>query len=102
MSPQPPPPALLGNARLPQKELVEFVFRRCKLTDKGDIEPGELDRLTRSLHLSNNTFWPVFAPHLAEIIRAQDAGDAVIDLDYFLRMHHKHPMILYPALHTQV
>lgn len=89
--------------RRDQRELVEFVFRTCKVTDKGDeLEQGELARLARCFHLSNNAFWPAFSQQLADITRAHANGDVLLTLDYFSNMHHKFPMILYPALRMQV
>lgn len=85
-----------------EKELVEFIFHTCKLTQAGELEVGELDRLAKSLHLSNDVFWPVFSRQLEDIIRAHQNGDLIMTLDFFLDMHHKHPMILYPALRVQV
>lgn len=81
---------------------MEFVFRTCKITDKGELEQGELDRLARGLHLSNDAFWPAFSQQLADIGRAHANGEMLLTLDYFLSMHHKFPMILYPALRMQV
>ena len=68
----------------------------------GELEPGELDRLVRGLHLSNDVFWPMFSDKLKEIARAHENGELLITLDYFVGMNHKFPMILYPALHMQV
>lgn len=85
-----------------EKELVEFIFHTCKLTEAGELEFGELDRLAKSLHLSNNVFWPAFSEQLEDIIKAHHNGDLIMTLDFFLDMHHKFPMILYPALRVQV
>lgn len=82
--------------------MVEFAFRTCKVTDKGDLERGELERLAKSLHLSNNAFWSTFSNQLAEVSRGQELAELVLDMDYILGMHHKFPMILYPALRMQV
>lgn len=87
---------------LSQRELVEFIFHTCKVTEMGELELGELDRLVRGLHLSNDVFWPMFSEQLKEIARAHENGELLITLEYFVGMHHKFPMILYPALHMQV
>lgn len=63
---------------------------------------GELDRLVKGFHLCNDAFWTTFSARLAEIARARETGEVVLDQEYFLAMHHKFPMILYPALRMQV
>lgn len=85
-----------------EKELVEFIFHTCKLTEAGELEVGELDRLAKSLHLSNDVFWPAFSQQLEDIIKSHQNGDLIMTLDFFQEMHHKYPMILYPALRVQV
>lgn len=85
-----------------EKELVEFIFNTCKLTEAGELELGELDRLAKSLHLSNDVFWPAFSQQLEDIIKSHENGDLIMTLEFFLDMHHKFPMILYPALRVQV
>lgn len=90
------------DGRPGQKELVEFIFNTCKLTAAGELEIGELDRLAKSFHLSNDAFWPVFSQQLEEINKSHHNGDLIMTLDFFLDMHHKFPMILYPALRAQV
>eukprot|EP00752_Nemacystus_decipiens_P006154 g5552.t1 len=85
-----------------EKELVEFIFNTCKLTEAGELEVGELDRLAKSLHLSNDVFWPAFSQQLEDIIKSHQNGDLIMTLDFFQDMHHKYPMILYPALRVQV
>lgn len=81
---------------------MEFLFHTCKVTEMGELEPGELNRLVRGLHLSNDVFWPMFSEQLKDIARAHENGELLITLEYFIGMNHKFPMILYPALHMQV
>ena len=85
-----------------EKEIVDFIFHTCKLTEAGELEVGELDRLAKSLHLSNDVFWPAFSQQLEDIIKSHQNGDLIMTLDFFQDMHHKYPMILYPALRVQV
>ncbi len=92
----------LALCLMSEKELVEFIFHTCKLTDAGELEMGELDRLARGLHLSNDAFWPAFSQQLEDIVKSHENGDLIMTLDFFRDMHHKFPMILYPALRLQV
>lgn len=92
-----PPPA---SQR--QKEVVEFIFNTCKVTEAGELKVGELDRLAKSLHLSNDAFWPAFSQQLEDINKSHQNGDLIMTLEFFQDMHHKYPMILYPALRVQV
>lgn len=81
---------------------MEFIFRTRKVTSTGELEMGELERLARGLHLSNDAFWAVFSQQLEDISRAHANGEILITLDHFLALHHKIPMMLYPALRMQV
>ncbi|CAM9241608.1 unnamed protein product, partial [Hapterophycus canaliculatus] len=91
----------IGLCLMSEKELVEFIFNTCKLTDAGELEMGELDRLAKSFHLSNDVFWPAFSQQLEDINKSHMNGDLIMTLDFFVDMHHKFPMILYPALRAQ-
>lgn len=85
-----------------QIELVQFIFRTCRVTQRGELEMGELERLVHGLHLANDAFLASIAPRIVRVTRDQATGNVLLDLDYFLSMHARFPMILYPALHMQV
>ncbi|CAM9418027.1 unnamed protein product [Ectocarpus sp. 8 AP-2014] len=91
----------IGLCLMSEREVVEFIFNTCKVTEAGDLEVGELDRLAKSLHLSNDAFWPAFSQQLEDINKSHQNGDLIMTLDFFQDMHHKYPMILYPALRVQ-
>ncbi|CAN0035691.1 unnamed protein product [Ectocarpus sp. 4 AP-2014] len=91
----------IGLCLMSEKEVVEFIFNTCKVTQAGELEVGELDRLAKSLHLSNDAFWPAFSQQLEDINKSHQNGDLIMTLDFFQDMHHKYPMILYPALRVQ-
>lgn len=85
-----------------QRELVEFIFRTCKKNGSDELELGELVRLAESFHLANNAFRATFSQQLKDISRDQKEGKVILTLDFFLGIHHKCPMMLYPALRMQV
>ncbi|CAM9338514.1 unnamed protein product, partial [Ectocarpus fasciculatus] len=91
----------IGLCLMSEKEVVEFIFNTCKVTEGGELEVGELDRLAKSLHLSNDAFWPAFSQQLEDINKSHQNGDLIMTLGFFQDMHHKYPMILYPALRVQ-
>ncbi|CAB1110696.1 unnamed protein product [Ectocarpus sp. CCAP 1310/34] len=92
----------IGLCLMSEKEVVEFIFNTCKVTEAGELEVGELDRLAKGLHLSNDAFWPAFSQQLEDINKSHQNGDLIMTLDFFQDMHHKYPMILYPALRVQI